>query len=209
MIGLLRISSRIHGGENELPECVKSRRNSDKLLSDVADSFSHDAWAFEFLNTPMIGLRENSNPDIRHENESGKSSKILSFICPNRAYLRYDRLANFGGVEFSDSPMVGVLRNSSRNSGSDQEWPEFVYFEIISVKITTNVPDLFSRDACGFEFRNGPMKTAVPITRRHDMNTIGTIDPRRAPENSRNRMSIRMPPNLFRSRTQDPCHTNR
>ena len=39
--------------------------------------------------------------------ESVKSSKFLSFICPNWAYLRYDRLANFDGVEFSDSPKTG------------------------------------------------------------------------------------------------------
>ena len=55
---------------------------------------------------PCLGLSENSNLDIRHENESGKSSKFLSFICPSWPYLRYDRLANFGGVEFSDSPCL-------------------------------------------------------------------------------------------------------
>ena len=55
-----------------------------------------------------------------------------------------------------------MLRNSSRNSGSDQERPEFVHFEIISVKISTNVPDSFSRDACGFEFRNGPIQRPGP-----------------------------------------------
>ena len=62
---------------------------------------------------------------------------------------------------------MGVLRNSSRNSGSDQERPEFVYFEIISVKITTNVPDSFSRDACGFEFRNGPSMVFSQLLRSY------------------------------------------
>ena len=57
------------------------------------------------MRRKFMGLSENSNLEIRHENESGKSSKFLSFIFQYKAHLRYDRHANFDGVEFSDNPM--------------------------------------------------------------------------------------------------------
>ena len=62
---------------------------------------------------------------------------------------------------------LGALRNSSRNSGADHERPEFVYFTIIGDKISTDVPDSFSSDACGFEFRNGPFLASRNDARSH------------------------------------------
>ena len=45
--------ARFASGPDRLPEYVYLRRHCDKLLSDVADSFSLDAWVFELRNTPM------------------------------------------------------------------------------------------------------------------------------------------------------------
>ena len=45
-------------------------------------------------------------------------------------------------------PIQRVLRNSSRNCGYDQERPEFVYFEIVGVKISTNATDSRRAEVC-------------------------------------------------------------
>ena len=51
-----------------------------------------------------MDLSENWKPCVKIENESGKSSVLLSLTFPIWTYLRHDRLAKFGGVEFSDTP---------------------------------------------------------------------------------------------------------
>ena len=73
-----------------------------------------------------MALSENLNPRVKVENESGKSRRFLSFISSILTYLKYDRLAKFGGVGFSDTPNMGLLRNSSCVSGADQEWSGIV-----------------------------------------------------------------------------------
>ena len=40
----------------------------------------------------------------------------------------------------------GLLRNSSRITGADREWPACVFLEMKSDNISTNVPDSFSCD---------------------------------------------------------------
>ena len=51
-----------------------------------------------------LGLSENSNPRVKIENESGKSSEFLSHISSILALLRYSRPAKIQADEFSDSP---------------------------------------------------------------------------------------------------------
>ena len=63
---------------------------------------------------PSLGLSENLNPRVKNENESGKSRRFLSFIKSIRAYLRYDRLAKFGGVEFFRHHQLGKLPRTFR-----------------------------------------------------------------------------------------------
>ena len=54
-------------------------------------------------------------------------------------------------------PITGLLRNSPWVSYVDQWHPEFVYLITKSDKISSNVPDSFSRDSAVFEFRNSPI----------------------------------------------------
>lgn len=69
---------------------------------------------------------------------------------------------------FLDEMLTGLLRNSSRVSGANQMRAEYVYFMMKSDKISTSVPDSFSRDRRCFEFRNGPLtcarRQAAPIS---------------------------------------------
>lgn len=74
--------------------------------------------------------------------------------------------AFLGGLE-------GVLRNSSRISETDQEWPEFVYFTSRSVTILTKVSD-------SFKMMN-EVSSFATVPRESAMATSGPGDPERAP----------------------------
>ena len=52
-----------------------------------------------------------------------------------------------------------MLRNSPSNCWAGQQCPEFVNFTTKSDQICANAPDSFSGDECGFEFRNGPLRS--------------------------------------------------
>ena len=60
-----------------------------------------------------MGLSENSNADVKIENESGKSSQFGSLICPILTHLRHDRLAKLVAAEFSDIPNMALSENSN------------------------------------------------------------------------------------------------
>ena len=51
-----------------------------------------------------LGLSENSNPNDKDENESGKSSQFRSLIDPISTYWRHILVAKLRAVEFSDTP---------------------------------------------------------------------------------------------------------
>ena len=67
-----------------------------------------------FTGGHYLGLSENSKPHVKVENESGKSSQLLSLICPILAYLGYNESAKSDSVEFSDTPYL--LCYSSRRA---------------------------------------------------------------------------------------------
>ena len=63
-----------------------------------------------------MGLSENSDLNVKIENESGKSSEIPSFINRNKTYLRYVPLAKSIGVVFSDSPCIHCKHSQARHT---------------------------------------------------------------------------------------------
>ena len=77
------------------------------ILDPGADSpvFARWAWASLFPFRHMGGLSENSNPNDKDENESGKSSQFRSLIDPIPTYWRHILVAKLRAVEFSDTPM--------------------------------------------------------------------------------------------------------
>ena len=65
-------------------------------------------------------------------------------------------------VRGADNGVIqGGVANLMLNSGSDHERQELVYFMMKNDKILVNVPDSFSRDACGFDYRNGPFRSRM------------------------------------------------
>ena len=108
----------------------------------------------------------NSSPSIPSRDRGAFNfSKGGSWTLSAQAYFEVETHLGGGG---------GRKRNSSRNSGAHQGWPEFVHFAIIGDKISTDVPDSFSRGAFGFKFREGPIlrrrarmpATSAPLGRR-------------------------------------------
>lgn len=63
------------------------------------------------------------------ENESRKSSWFVSLIDPLSPYLRRSQFAKIGAVEFSNKPILRLLRNLSRISGAGQERLEIVNWD--------------------------------------------------------------------------------
>ena len=68
-----------------------------------------------------MGLSENSKPHVKMENESGKSSQLLSLICPILAYLGYNEPAKFDAVEFSDTLKLPLFLATASSNATNQQ----------------------------------------------------------------------------------------
>ena len=131
--------------------CFKATINSrDRRFSSAKAAFSASIWVNYLPRVTWSRFRD------RWLFSSAESFREQFRTIVRPPSVRQAGLfAEYGGrARHACKKFMGLLRNSFWVSCVDQQYPNFVYLITKSDRISSNVPDSFSRDSGVFEFRN-------------------------------------------------------